>query len=184
VLAIAVGVALSGARGFHAVAEWAEDMTRDTLRRLGWKRPRSPSEPTIRRLWTSTQLNGYLDFPDVGQVFVIQGETTNLVTGQPSLETAYGRTSLSPVKANPPRLLALQRCHGVIENRLHGIRDFVFDEDRCRIRRSAGARVMASLLHLAFGLARLAGATRIAEWLRFCARDLLRPLRLIGLGMA
>jgi hypothetical protein len=41
----------------------------------------------VRRIWTSTELNGYLDFPYVGQVFVIQRETTNLGTGEWRLET-------------------------------------------------------------------------------------------------
>jgi DDE family transposase len=138
----------------------------------------------VRRLWTSTELNDYLDFPYVAQVFVIQRQTTHLVSGKASLETAYGLTSLSPEKATSARLLALNRGQWVIENRLHWVRDFVFDEDRCRIRRGSGARVMASLRNLAIGLARLAGATSIAQLLRFCARNLLRPLRMIGLAMA
>jgi Domain of unknown function (DUF4338)/DDE_Tnp_1-associated/Transposase DDE domain len=50
VVAIAVCAALSGARGFNAVAEWAKDLSRDTLRRLGSKRWNPPSEPTIRRV--------------------------------------------------------------------------------------------------------------------------------------
>ena len=50
VVAIAVGAALAGARSFNAVAEWAKDLSRDTLRRLGSQRWTAPSEPTIRRL--------------------------------------------------------------------------------------------------------------------------------------
>ena len=50
VVAIAVCAALGGARGFNAVAEWAKDLSRDTLRRLGSKRWTPPSEPTIRRI--------------------------------------------------------------------------------------------------------------------------------------
>jgi hypothetical protein len=34
----------------------------------------------IRRIWTSTDLQGYLDFRYVTQVFAIQRDTTNLVT--------------------------------------------------------------------------------------------------------
>ncbi len=43
-------VALAGARSFKAVAEWAKDLTRDTLRRLGSQRWTAPSEPTLRRV--------------------------------------------------------------------------------------------------------------------------------------
>jgi hypothetical protein len=50
VVAISVCAALSGARGFKAIAEWAQDLSRDTLRRLGSQRWRPPSEPTIRRV--------------------------------------------------------------------------------------------------------------------------------------
>jgi hypothetical protein len=50
VVAISVCAALSGARGFKAIAEWAKDLTRETLRRLGSQRWTPPSEPTIRRV--------------------------------------------------------------------------------------------------------------------------------------
>jgi len=50
VVAIAVCAALSGARGFTAIAEWAKDLSRDSLRRLGSWRWTAPSEPTIRRV--------------------------------------------------------------------------------------------------------------------------------------
>jgi hypothetical protein len=50
VVAIAVCAALSGARGFNAIAEWAKDLPRDTLQRLGSKRWTPPSEPTLRRV--------------------------------------------------------------------------------------------------------------------------------------
>jgi len=136
----------------------------------------------VRHIWSSTELNGYLDFPYVAQVFVIQRDTTNLVTGEFRSETVYGLTSLSPQKASPARLLALNRSHWAIENGLHWVRDWAFDEDRCRIRRGAGARVMASLRNLVISLLRLAGALNIAAALRFCAHHQLRPLRLIGLA--
>jgi hypothetical protein len=50
VVAISVCAAVSGARSFKAIAEWAKDLTRDTLRRLGSQRWHPPSEPTIRRV--------------------------------------------------------------------------------------------------------------------------------------
>jgi len=138
----------------------------------------------VRRISTSAELNGYLTFPYVAQVFVIQRETTNLVTAQFHREIVYGLTSLTPEKADPARLLALNRGHWGIENRLHWVRDCVFDEDRCRIRKHAGAQVMATLRNLAISLLRLAGAVHIAPALRACAGNRLRPLRLIGLAVA
>jgi hypothetical protein len=50
VVAISVCAALSGACSFKAIAEWAKDLSRDTLRRLGSQRWCPPSEPTIRRV--------------------------------------------------------------------------------------------------------------------------------------
>jgi hypothetical protein len=50
VTAIAVLAALSGARSFQAIAEWAQGLSREALRKLGSKRWKPPSEPTIRRV--------------------------------------------------------------------------------------------------------------------------------------
>src|ERR1019366_6364815 len=80
-------------------------------------------------------------------------------------------------------LLALSRGHWTIENRLHWVRDVTFDEDRSRVRKGAGAQVMASLRNLAISLLRLAGARYIAPALRRCARSDSHALRLIGLRL-
>ncbi len=50
VLAIAICATLSGARSFCAIAEWAQSLSPEALRRLGSKRREPPSEPTIRRI--------------------------------------------------------------------------------------------------------------------------------------
>ncbi len=78
-------------------------------------------------------------------------------------------------------MLELSRGHWAIENRLHWVRDVTFDEDRCRIRKGAGAQVMASLRNLAISLLRMAGARYIAPALRACSRLGQNVLRLIGL---
>jgi hypothetical protein len=136
----------------------------------------------VRRIWASTELQGYLDFPYAAQVFCLQRQTTQLTTGKFRAETVYGVTSLNPEKADPARLLSLNRRPWSIENGLHYVRDMSFDEDRCRIRKHAGAQVMASLRNLAISLLRLAAAVNIAAALRFCAHHQLRALRLIGLA--
>ncbi len=135
----------------------------------------------VRRLWASTELVGYIDFPYAAQVFCIQRHTRELTTGKCRAETVYGLTSLGPEKADPARLLSLNRGHWSIENGLHYVRDMSFDEDRCRIRKYAGAQVMATLRNLAISLLRLAGAALIPPALRACARHYQRPLRLLGL---
>lgn len=135
----------------------------------------------IRHIWTSAELNGYLDFPHVGQVFCIERYTEVITTGKIRHEIVYGVTSLDQQQAGPARLLELARGHWAIENRLHWVRDVTYDEDRCRIRTGNGAQVMASIRNLTISLLRLAGAVLIAPALRFCARLGLDVLRFLGM---
>jgi hypothetical protein len=53
VVALAVCAAVAGARSFTAIAQWAQGLNREALRRLGATRPTPPSEPTIRRVLQS-----------------------------------------------------------------------------------------------------------------------------------
>jgi len=48
ILSIAACACLSGARSFEAIAEWAAELSRDALKRLGCKRSRPPSEKCFR----------------------------------------------------------------------------------------------------------------------------------------
>lgn len=117
-------------------------------------------------------------------MFCIQRDVTEIVTGKFRSETVYGLTSLTPPKASPARLLTLNRNHWSIENRFHWIRDVTFDEDRCQIRKGAGGQVMAGLRNLAISLLRMAGATNIAQALRYWARQGAQVLRFLGLATA
>jgi hypothetical protein len=136
-----------------------------------------------RTIRTSTDLVGYTTFPGAAQVFCIERTVTTL-QGQPKHhEIVYGITSLSPARADAARLLTLNRSHWGIENRLHWVRDVTFDEDRSQVRTGAGPQVMASLRNVAITLLRLAGCTNVAEGLRRCARQVARPLRLIGIAL-
>ena len=137
----------------------------------------------VRSIWTSTELRAYLDFPYAAQVFAIRREVTEMVSQKYRSETVYGLSSLSAQRATPARLLALSRGHWTIENRLHWVRDVTFDEDRSRVRKGAGAQVMASIRNLAISLLRIAGARYIAPALRPCARSDPQALRLIGLRL-
>jgi hypothetical protein len=48
VLSIATCACLAGARSFEAIAQWAQELSRDALKRLGCKRFRPPSEKCFR----------------------------------------------------------------------------------------------------------------------------------------
>jgi predicted transposase YbfD/YdcC len=139
-----------------------------------------------REIWTSTQLNGYVDFPHVEQVFTIRRTTTdllgNLVQGRKTTqELTFGLTSLSTQKATPSQLLGFNRDHWQIENRLHHVRDMTFDEDRSQVRTGERPRAMAALRNAAIGLLRLAGAPCIAAATRYLQRHAPLVLRLLGL---
>ena len=59
VLAVGVCAVLSGAKSFLAIAEYAGDLSWETLRRFGFRRRDwgAPSEPTFRRVLQSTDAN-------------------------------------------------------------------------------------------------------------------------------
>jgi hypothetical protein len=56
-----------------------------------------------RSIWITTRLNHHLDFPGVGQVFVIERHTLEKKTGKTSIETLYGITSHTPQSADAAR---------------------------------------------------------------------------------
>ena len=134
----------------------------------------------LRSIWTSTELNDYLNFPYVVQVFCLERDITELISGKQRAETVYGLTSLPADQTEPSRLLEIARGQWSIENSLHWVRDVSYNEDRCRIRKGYGAQNMASIRNLAISILRMAGARYIPQAFRFCARKGLDVLRLVG----
>lgn len=134
----------------------------------------------IRTIWTSTELNQYLEFPHVNQVCCIYRDSTELKTGKTTQETVYGITSLDTKKASAQRLLQLNRQHWAIENSLHYVRDVTFDEDRSQIRTKNAPQVMASLRNFVISLFRWFKQTNIAKTLRNMAAKPHLALKLLG----
>ncbi len=124
-----------------------------------------------RRIWTTTELNGYLNFPHVAQVFVIERERIEKTTGKRSAELAYAVTSRPPEQADPQRLLAINRHHWGIENSCHYIIDWNFDEDRSRIRTGYGPENTTRLRRFAIGLIKSKGAHCVAQKMRQLNRN-------------
>ena len=104
-----------------------------------------------RRIWCSSALNGYLDFPQVGQVFCIERERIDKKTGKPSFDIAYGLTSRTSEQASPQRVLRVNRGHWTIEA-VHYIIDWNFDEDRGRIRTGFGPENITRLRRFGVGI--------------------------------
>ena len=104
-----------------------------------------------RRIWCSTELNAYLDFPHVGQVFLIERESLDKKSGEHSLDIALGITSRTPQQASPQRVLEVNRGHWCIES-VHYIIDWNYDEDRSRIRTGFGPENFTLLRRFAVGV--------------------------------
>ena len=66
----------------------------------------------------------------------------------------YALTSLTADKATAEQLAALVRNHWHIENRLHYVRDFTYDEDRCRVYVRDLPRNLACLTNTAISIVR------------------------------
>jgi Transposase DDE domain len=95
----------------------------------------------------------YLDWPGLAQVARLT--RTREIGGKISVETVYLITSLPAAEASPERLLALNRAHWAIENKLHHVRDVSMDEDRCRVRK--GARALSGVRNTALAIIRRTG---------------------------
>lgn len=105
-----------------------------------------------RKIWTTSELNGYLSFPHVGQAFAIERIFVNKQTGKISKEIAYGITSRKKEDADAERLLKINRGHWAIENCCHYILDWNYDEDRCRIRTGYGPENITRLRKFAISV--------------------------------
>lgn len=131
-----------------------------------------------RRLWVSSALVGYSDWPSLAQVCRIERQVTQ--KGKTSKDVAYAVTSLSGTAGCPERLLKIWRGHWGIENRLHWVRDVTFQEDRRQVRTGAAPQVVAAITNTAINLLRLRGTSNIAAALRRCATRPTLPLGLLN----
>ncbi len=134
-----------------------------------------------RTLVASTDLNDYLDWPAVAQVFMVKRVWQDRRGEHQSVR--YGITSLPPTVANAARLLALKREHWEIENGLHYVKDVTLGEDRSQIRVGQGPNVLAILRDTALNLLRSVGCRTIAARLRHHCRCPPALLALLGLPL-
>jgi predicted transposase YbfD/YdcC len=135
----------------------------------------------IRKIWTSTEINNYVNFPYCAQVACLKRYREQIKSGKIQNETVYLITSLSKDDADGDRLLTLIRGHWAIENKSHYVRDVTFDEDRSKVRTKSGPRVMATLRNFAISILRFIGYRNIAKALRDMMAKPHLTLRLIGI---
>ena len=104
-----------------------------------------------RKIWVTTKLNHYLDFPHVSQAFMIERESIDKKTGKTSQEIVYGITSTPADQTSPEQILADNRGHWRVES-CHTIIDWNYDEDRSQIRTGFGPENITRLRRFAIGL--------------------------------
>jgi predicted transposase YbfD/YdcC len=124
-----------------------------------------------RRIWVTAELNDYLDFPHVGQAFMVERERVNKKSGKVSTETVYGITSRTPQQADAQRILKTNRSHWCIENSCHYIIDWNYDEDRSRIRTGHGPENITRLRRFAVGLIKSKSVDSVAQKMRMLAMN-------------
>lgn len=131
-----------------------------------------------RRLWATTALNDYLDWPGVQQVCKIERETKR--KGKVSREVRYAMTSLGSA-VQPATLLQHVRGHWRIENKLHYVRDVTLGEDASQVRTGAAPQVMAVIRNITLALLRLSGESNMAAAFRRYAWTPKQALKLLWL---
>jgi len=132
-----------------------------------------------RYLTASSQLNDYLDWPHLGQVFRVQRVVHHHQTGKLTYEVLLGITSLTTDQITPDDLLHRVRQHWHIENRLHYVRDVTFREDACTIRHTKRQRLLASLNNLVIGLVRQTDFRYLPEARRYFSANYREALQLL-----
>ena len=119
-----------------------------------------------RKIWVTTRLNEYLDFPYVAQAFAIQRDVIHKKTGKTSTEVIYGVTSQAECDAKAIDVLHTNRNHWCIENSCHYILDWNYDEDRCRIRSQYGPENISRIRRFAIGVIKAISSKGVAETMR------------------
>lgn len=125
----------------------------------------------VRKIWVTSELNDYLDFPHVGQAFVVERHATYKKAGKTSCDVAYGIVSRTSKQADAQRILATNRGHWSIENSCHYIIDWNFDEDRGRISKGHGPENVTRLRRFAVSILKSKGVGSVAEKMRQLNRN-------------
>jgi predicted transposase YbfD/YdcC len=133
----------------------------------------------MRTLTTSSQLNDFLDWPFLQQVFQLERTITILKTGKTRHEMIYGITSLSAEQVSPSHLLQMLRSYWHIENSLHYPRDVTLHEDQTRFKKVAAAHNMATLNNLILALIAQSQFPFVPAARRFFAAHLDQALALL-----
>ena len=141
-----------------------------------------------RKIWVTDRLNGYVKFPHVQQVFVIERNVQDPKEKNPDrVEIVYGIASLSKEESSAEEILCTNRKHWAVEAAHHVLDNpQAFNEDGSRIRCGHGPENMACMRRLALTLLRYyqqrnrQPITEQIERLKYNPRRVLDYLKLTG----
>ena len=119
-----------------------------------------------RKIWVTTELNGYLNFPHVGQAFMVERLTIDKKSGEEHADIVYGITSKPPALATAKQILQDNRGHWTIESSCHYIIDWNYNEDRSRIRCGHGPENVTRLRRFAISIIKRKGVRSVAQKMR------------------
>ncbi|MBT2453203.1 ISAs1 family transposase [Streptomyces sp. ISL-43] len=144
----------------------------DSCRRLPWGKARTKcydrtkghgrKETRVVQVLTVAHLH----FPHARQVARVTRHRTDKATGKCTRETVYVITDLASHQAKPSDIALGVRSHWHIENKIHYLRDVLWDEDRSQIHTGHGPENMATLRNTALNRLRTTGATNMTEAVR------------------
>ena len=132
-----------------------------------------------RTLDRTAALNGYLDWPEVGQVLRRACRRVIVKTGEIQEDVTYGVTSL-PIEAPAAAVEGFWRGHWTIENRVHYVRDVTWGEDAGQQRVGNAPQALAALRNALLSLLRALGWASIADALRHYGAAPHRALHLLA----
>ncbi len=135
-----------------------------------------------RTIWASTELNEYLDWPGLQQVFRLERVIWHARQQGYTREVIYGMTSLSPAQASPQKLIRLLRSYWGIESGLHYRRDVTLQEDATRLTVGQAGHNMAIFNNLTISLCLRNGFSNLAKARRFFDAKPAEALKLILRG--
>ena len=119
---------------------------------------------------SGAERDGYAALHGRRQAIRIERERGILRTGERSVKVTWRLTSLGPERAGPEVLPALVRDRWGIESRVHCVRDFTYDEDRCRAHVRHLPRHLSCLTNAAIAIVRCGGRfSCMPEASRHCA---------------
>ena len=111
-----------------------------------------------RRHWvkdiSTAEWNDYAAPYGRQQAIRVERQRQQVKTGKTSCEVRYALNSLDPAQATEEQLAALLRNHWEIENGLHYVRDFTYDEDPCHGYVRDLPRTLACLTNAAISIIR------------------------------